>query len=79
MGFDASGVSNSHGSIAEFQQAVLARSKKSYFCLDASKLGKSSPHHVTDLAGFTALISDLTSRQLAAHGITLPAERLIRA
>lgn len=78
MGLDAAGISNSHASIAGFQQAVLQHSKKSYFCLDASKLGKSSPHRVTDLAGFTALISDVSPRQLAAQGIDLPAAKLLR-
>jgi DeoR/GlpR family transcriptional regulator of sugar metabolism len=79
MGLDAAGISNSHASIAEFQQAVLRRSKRSYFCLDASKLGKSSPHRVTDLAGFTALVTDATAAQFATHGISLPVAKVLRA
>jgi DeoR/GlpR family transcriptional regulator of sugar metabolism len=79
MGLDAAGISNSHASIAEFQQAVLRHSKKSYFCLDASKLGKSSPHRVADLGGFAALITDASPKQLATHELKLPAAKYLRA
>jgi len=45
-GMDATGISNSHESVAAFQQAVLRHAKRVYFCLDASKLGRATPHRV---------------------------------
>ncbi|MBL9213973.1 MAG: DeoR/GlpR transcriptional regulator [Opitutaceae bacterium] len=78
-GLSAAGVSNSHESVAAFQQAVLARAARSYFCLDASKLGRSTPHPVAGWDGISGLITDATARQLAAQGIVLPAGQLLRA
>jgi DeoR/GlpR family transcriptional regulator of sugar metabolism len=76
---DAEGISNSHASIADFQKAVLRRSKRIYFCLDASKLGRATPHRVAPWKQLTALITDTPSRHLAALGIKLPPARLLRA
>jgi DeoR/GlpR family transcriptional regulator of sugar metabolism len=78
-GMDASGLSNSHRSIAEFQQAVLRRSTEAYFCLDASKLGRAAPFRVAPWNRVSALISDATTKRLAAEGISLAPGRLLRA
>jgi DeoR/GlpR family transcriptional regulator of sugar metabolism len=42
-GMDADGITNSHPEIAEFQQAVIARSARAWFCLDSSKLARATP------------------------------------
>ncbi len=76
---DAQGVSNSHASIADFQRAVLRRATRKYFCLDASKLGRATPHRVVPWSRLTALITDAQPGDLAAHGIKLPSARLVRA
>jgi len=78
-GMDAAGLSNSHESIAGFQQAVLRQSARIYFCLDASKLGRATPHRVAPWKQLTALITDAAPKRLAAHGIVLPSARLLRA
>jgi DeoR/GlpR family transcriptional regulator of sugar metabolism len=76
---DAAGFSNSHKSIADFQKAVLRRSTRKYFCLDASKLGRATPHRVAPWKQLTMLITDAPAKRLAAHGITLPAVKILRA
>ena len=76
---DESGISNSHESIADFQRAVLRQSTRIYFCLDASKLGRATPHSVAPWKQLSALITDATAKRLAAHGITLPPAKLLRA
>ena len=78
-GMDAAGISNSHESVAAFQKSVLRHAKRVYFCLDASKLGKATPHHVAKWSQLTALISDSPPPLLATHGIKLTSPKLIRA
>jgi len=75
---DGQGISNSHASIAAFQQAVLRRAEKIFFCLDASKLGRATPHRVAPWKQLTALITDASPKQLAKHGVTLSAAKLRR-
>ncbi|HMD61618.1 MAG TPA: DeoR/GlpR family DNA-binding transcription regulator [Opitutaceae bacterium] len=74
---DADGVTNSHAELAVFQQAVLRRAAKSYFCLDGTKLGRATPHHVATWKGRATLITDAKPIQLAASGIRIPPHRLI--
>lgn len=79
FGMDASGVSNSHESIADFQKAVLCRSARRYFCLDASKLGRSTPYRVAQWRQVTGLITDATPKGLAANAIILPPYKVMRS
>ena len=78
-GMDAAGISNSHASVAEFQKSVLRRARQVYFCLDASKLGRTTPHRVAAWSQFSALVSDAAPRRLAAHGIKLSSSHYLRA
>lgn len=79
MGMDASGLGNSHESIAEFQKSVLRQSGEAYFCLDASKLGRATPYRVAHWRQVTALITDASGSRLASRGVVLPPEKLLRA
>ena len=78
-GMDDAGVSNSHESIAEFQRAVLHQADNIYFCLDASKLGRATPHRVAPWKQVSALVTDATPAKLAAQGIALPVAKILRA
>ena len=78
-GMDADGISNSHAEVASFQRAVLRRCSSSYFCLDASKLGRATPHHVANWTEIGSLVTDASAGQLSAAGITLKRSRLITA
>ena len=78
-GMDADGISNSHESVAAFQKSVLRHARRVYFCLDASKLGRATPHRVATWSQLSALISDALPRRLFAHGIKLPPSQLLRA
>lgn len=74
---DAQGVSNSHPAVADFQKAVLRRSAKVYFCIDASKIGHATPHRVAGWKQLTALITDAPAPLLSAYGIKLPSAKLL--
>jgi len=76
-GMDADGITNSHEEIAAFQRAVLQRTSAPYFCLDATKLGRVTPHRVAGWGKLGTLVTDASSAQLAAAQIPLPPTRLI--
>lgn len=78
-GLDAGGITNSHAEIAAFQQGVLRRAAAVYCCLDASKLGRATPHRVAGWERLGTLITDAAPAALAAAGITLPPSRIISA
>jgi len=76
---DAGGVTNSHAKVAAFQQAVLLCSRRTFFCMDASKLGRATPHRVTGWTKHVALITDAPRSALAAAGVVLLAGQLVSA
>lgn len=76
-GIDADGVTNSHQEIAAFQREVMKRTNCACFCIDATKLGRATPHRVVDWQSGALLITDATAAQLRAEG--LPVEPTIRA
>jgi len=78
-GMDALGVTNSAANLAAFQQAVLRRSRRAFFCLDATKLGRATPHRVTGWAQGVALITDAPRSRLESAGISLRAGQLVSA
>ena len=78
-GMDPAGITNSHADIAAFQQAVLQHTAAACFCLDATKLGRITPHRVAGWARAGTLVTDATAAQLAGAGINLKPGRLITA
>ena len=78
-GMDAEGVSNSHAEIAAFQRAVLQRTTSPHFCLDATKLGRVTPHRIAAWPKLGTLVTDAIPAQLAAAGIDLKPDRLVTA
>ncbi len=78
-GLSADGISNSHAAIAAFQRAVLMKTAAAYFCLDASKLGRRTPHRVAAWDNRVRLVTDLSAARLAAAGITLSPNQLVTA
>lgn len=78
-GMDAHGITNSHANIAAFQQTVLRHAAKTCFCLDASKLGRATPHRVAGWNEPFTLITDATAADLAKAGIPLPLTRYLPA
>ncbi len=78
-GMDAGGVTNSAANLAAFQQAVLRRSRRTYFCMDATKLGRATPHRVTGWANGVALVTDAPRARLATAGVALRPGQLVSA
>jgi DeoR/GlpR family transcriptional regulator of sugar metabolism len=78
-GMNADGITNSHAQIAAFQQAVIMKTSATYFCIDATKLARSTPHRVANWDKRVRLITDLSPAGLKAAGIILPPDQLITA
>lgn len=76
---DEQGISNTHESVVAFQKALLAYAARSYFCLDASKLGHATPFRLVSWADISFLVTDAPPRRLAAYRIPLPAAKLLQA
>lgn len=74
---NAEGIWNSHEEVVRLQRAVLEKADRSFFCLDATKLNRSTPHRVASWEENFLLISDTTAGQLETARIALPAHRLI--
>jgi DeoR/GlpR family transcriptional regulator of sugar metabolism len=58
---------------------VLRHAKRKIFCLDASKLGRSTPHRVAPWQQLTTLVTDAAPKHLAEQGISLPSANLLGA
>jgi DeoR/GlpR family transcriptional regulator of sugar metabolism len=78
-GMDAAGITNSHDHIANFQRAVLPHAARTFFCLDATKLGRATPFRAASWAQVSALITDASAKALAENNIVLPASQFLRA
>lgn len=78
-GMDATGITNSHANIAAFQQAVLRHAEKTFFCLDATKLGRATPHRVVTWERPITLITDAPAPALAKTSIVVPLSRYLVA
>jgi DeoR/GlpR family transcriptional regulator of sugar metabolism len=78
-GMDAQGITNSHANIAAFQQAVLKHAARTYFCLDATKVGRTTPHRVVGWDQPIILITDAAPSVLAAASIALPLTQFVQA
>jgi DeoR/GlpR family transcriptional regulator of sugar metabolism len=76
-GMGPNGITNSHAELTAFQQTVLRRASKSYFCLDATKLGLETPHIVATWKSAVSLITDARPAQLHRFGIKVPGRRLV--
>lgn len=74
-GMDRHGISNSHPKIAAFQQAVLRHAAKACFCLDATKVGRATPHPVAGWTDNVILVTDAKPSLLAQAGIAVPMTR----
>ncbi len=75
---DAAGIWNSHAEIAALQRAVIERSKAAYFCLDATKLDRKTPHLVVPWGEMGTLITDGSREQLRNAGVPLARTLLAR-
>jgi DeoR/GlpR family transcriptional regulator of sugar metabolism len=71
QGMNDQGLWNSQRDIIRLQQAVMKRSRRSCFCLDRTKLGRSAPEHLAGWGSVESLVSDISLPELRQAGITL--------
>jgi DeoR/GlpR family transcriptional regulator of sugar metabolism len=76
-GMSAVGLWNSQRDVVLFQRAVLARSRRGVFCLDASKLGREAPEFLRPWSEVGCLVTDATAEQLQVAGIQLKRNQLV--
>jgi DeoR/GlpR family transcriptional regulator of sugar metabolism len=69
-GMTSEGLWNSDEAIVQQQHAVLARSRRSVFCIDASKLNRRAPHFLLPWDQVEVLLTDAAETRLRRAGIT---------
>ena len=70
-GIDASGIWHLHPELVEFQRLVWARSKHTYCCADATKIGKKTEALAGSWKSAPTLVTDATQETLQARDIPL--------
>jgi DeoR/GlpR family transcriptional regulator of sugar metabolism len=74
---NAEGIWNSHQEVVNLQRAVLKTATRAYFCIDATKLNRSTPFRVASWEEPHRLVTDTTAAQLREAGIVISDTRLI--
>ena len=72
QGMNADGLWNSDAAIVEQQRAVMDRSRRSVFCVDASKLNHKAPHFLLPWDRVEVLLTDAAEGKLRRAGIPRP-------
>jgi DeoR/GlpR family transcriptional regulator of sugar metabolism len=75
-GMSSAGLWNSQQDVVLFQRTVMAQSRRSIFCLDASKLGREAPEFLGPWSGVDCLVTNATAGQLKLAGIQLNRNQL---
>ena len=76
---NAEGIWNSQDVIIKQQKVVLRRSSRSIFCIDSSKLGRTTPHFLLPWNQVDLLLTDAPFEKLESAGIRLGAEHFVGA
>jgi DeoR/GlpR family transcriptional regulator of sugar metabolism len=69
QGMTAEGLWNSQPEVVELQRAALSRARHSLFLLDASKIGRTTPHFLLAWDKVEAFFTDASAEQLSAAGL----------
>jgi DeoR/GlpR family transcriptional regulator of sugar metabolism len=67
-GLDAQGLWNSQEDVVRLQQAVLRRTGRAVMCIDAGKLGRSTPFFLSPWSDNMDLLTDASPERIAKHG-----------
>ncbi len=76
QGMNEDGVWNSQAEIVIQQNAVMRRSNRSVFCLDGSKLNRSTPHFLAGWKDVDVLLTDISGERLGKAGIHLGSSQI---
>jgi DeoR/GlpR family transcriptional regulator of sugar metabolism len=74
---NAEGIWNSHEEVVNLQRAVLHTASRVYFCIDATKLNRNTPHRVATWNEGHRLVTDASAAQLRNAGIAITDSLLI--
>lgn len=78
-GMSPEGIWNSQDDIVSFQQSVLKRTRQAAFCLDASKIGRTTPSLLLRWKRVEKLVTEGSPGKFAAGGILLEDRQLLQA
>ncbi len=70
-GMDAQGLWNTQQEVIELQHDIQAKADRSWFCLDATKLGHATDHLLRPWSGVSTLITDASRNDLAAAHVSV--------
>jgi DeoR/GlpR family transcriptional regulator of sugar metabolism len=73
------GIWNTESAIVEQQKRTIRRSRRSIFCIDSSKIGRTAPHFLLDWHKLDLLICDAAPAKFEKLGIALPEGKFYRA
>lgn len=76
---NAAGIWNSHPDVIRLQRTALSRARTTLFCLDATKLGRTTPHQVAAWSEVAHLVTDATPAQLQTSGVSLKKSQIFPA
>ncbi len=68
-GMTSEGLWNSQAEIVDQQKAVMRRSQRNVFCLDATKLERNAPHFLVPWSEVGALLTDASPARLEKAGV----------
>jgi DeoR/GlpR family transcriptional regulator of sugar metabolism len=71
------GVWNSHPDVIRLQRAALERSHSTFFCLDATKLNRATPHRVAAWSEVDHLVTDASPSSLKSAALPLRPAQLV--
>jgi DeoR/GlpR family transcriptional regulator of sugar metabolism len=78
-GINAEGLWNSHAEVVRLQRAALERATHAYFCLDATKLGHTTPHRIVTWKEMFYLVTDASLAVLRDADVPLEKSHLIHS
>lgn len=78
-GMTPAGLWNSQADIVAFQRKVASLSRRTLYCLDATKLGREAPEFLLPWSRVGGLLTDATLQELAEAEIPLPRSQIFCA
>ena len=76
-GMDTQGIWNTQQEVIELQRAIQTKAGRSWFCLDATKLGHATDHLLRSWRDVSMLITDASQNDLTTAQITINKDKFL--
>ena len=74
---DTQGIWNTQQEVIELQRAIQTKAGRSWFCLDATKLGHATDHLLRSWRDVSMLITDASQNDLTTAQITINKDKFL--